>query len=364
MPYKREGTRKWWIIVGGIRQSSGTEDREAAAALESKLNHQLWMQETMGLEPAHSWKEAVVKYLHERQHKASYETIKQRLLWWHPFLSDISDISTITRDMVDKLIQAHRPITPEPSPGNTTANKYVIVVGAVLNAACREWAWTKSSPKFRRYPEPDHRREFLRVDEWHKLESELPDHLRLAATFAVATGLRAAKVFGLEWNQIDFQQRSLRTTGNKTKRGNLIPLNETAMGVLAEIQARPIRHLTRVFTYRGKPLEDYGKAWFKAMGRAGLGEYKQWTDEEGKKHTKWEGFCWHGLRHTFASWLGQQGASEMVIDQLCGWAEKDTRSIYTHLNVDALRPYCEIVDNLLSRTVLAQSGVSESSKLG
>ena len=57
------------------------------------------------------------------------------------------------------------------------------------------------------------------------------------------------------------------------------------------------------------------------MDRAGLGTYEQWTDEAGNKHTKWEGFTWHGLRHTFASWLGQSGAPEMVIDQLCGWAE-------------------------------------------
>lgn len=313
----------------------------------------------MEVAPSHSWKEAVVKYLHERQHKASYDTIKQRLLWWHEHLGHVTDISTITRDKVDKIIQKHRAITPEPSPGNTTANKYVIVIGAVLNAACREWAWTQSSPKLRRYPEPDHRRDFLTVDEWRKLEAELPDHLRLAATFAIATGLRAGKVFGLEWSQIDFAQRSLKTTGNKIKRGNLIPLNRTAMAVIEEIQASHIRHLTRVFTYRGKPLEDYGKAWFKAMDRAGLGEYKQWEDESGNKHTKWEGFTWHGLRHTFASWLGQAGASEMVIDQLCGWAEKDTRGIYTHLNVDSLRPFCELVDKLLICTKSAQSGIME-----
>ena len=83
------------------------------------------------------------------------------------------------------------------------------------------------------------------------------------------------------------------------------------------------------------------------MDRAGLGEYKRWTDEEGNKHTSWTGFTWHGLRHTFASWLGQSGASEIVIDQLCGWAEKDTRSIYTHLNVESLRPYSEVIDRVL-----------------
>lgn len=28
-------------------------------------------------------------------------------------------------------------------------------------------------------------------------------------------------------------------------------------------------------------------------------------------------------------------------------AEKDTRSVYTHLNVNALRPFCEVIDKNL-----------------
>lgn len=347
MPYRREGTNKWWITVSGIRQSSRTDDFEAAKALEAKLNHQQWLQEKMGVEPPHSWEEAVVQYLKERQHKASIDDIKQRLIWWDSHLGRVDDITTIKREMIDRIIQKNRTVTASPSSTNTTANKYVIVVGAVLNAACREWGWIPASPKLRRYPEPDHRYEFLTVEQWRRLENELPTHLRQAATFAVATGLRAGKVFGLEWGQIDIQGRFMRTKGNKIKRGVTIPLNRTAMSVIEEIHASPVRNLTRVFTYRGKPLNDYGKAWFKAMDRAGLGQYRQWKDEEGKKHTEWEGFCWHGLRHTFASWLGQNGASDTVIDQLCGWAEKDTRSIYTHLDVEPLRRYCELVDNLL-----------------
>ena len=240
----------------------------------------------MDVEPARSWKEAVVKYLHERRHKASYETIKQRLLWWNDHLGKVTDITRIKRDTIDKVLQKHRTITPLPSPTNTTANKYAIVVGAVLSAACREWGWTKSSPKLRRYPEPDHRRAFLKVEEWRRLEVELPEHLKLPATFALATGLRASKVFGLEWSQIDMRARTLTTTGNEIKRGVSIPLNKTAMAVLNAIAGQPVHHIKRVFCFRGEPLNDYGKAWFKAMDRAGLGEYKQWTDDDGKKHTQ------------------------------------------------------------------------------
>lgn len=272
-----------------------------------------------------------MKYLKERKDRASYKTIKQRLTWWTPYLRNVDDIRLITRDVIDKLLHKHRKITSMPSPGNTTANKYAIVVGSVLNAACREWGWTQSSPKLRRYPEPDHRRVWLTVEEWRDLEAELPAHLLGPARFALATGLRASKVFGLEWSAIDQKAWTLKTTGNAVKRGVVIPLNRTAISVLEAELESPVRHLTRVFCYEGQPLGDYGKAWYKARTRAGLPD-----------------FPWHGFRHTFASWLGQSGASDTVIDQLCGWAEKDTRSVYTHLNVEVLRPFAQVIDAQLA----------------
>ncbi|MRR49329.1 MAG: site-specific integrase [Rhodocyclaceae bacterium] len=354
MPYKRSGTRKWWIVVKGVRQSSGTEDYEDAAALENRLNLEVWKQQHMGVKPPKSWKEAVVKYLKERQHKPSYDTIVQRLGWWSPYLKGIHDLRNITRDMIDQILTRHRTVTALPSSDNTTANKYAGCVGAVLTAACREWGWIESTPKLRKYPEPDHRRNWLSVEEWRKLEKELPAHLLLPARFALATGLRAGKVFGLEWNHVDMKHRSMTFTGNAIKRGNTIPLNQTAMNVLDEAKRQGTVHLQRVFMYEGEPLQDYGLAWYKAMERAGLGKLTL-TKEGWKTKRAWEGeFNWHGLRHTFASWLGQNGTPETALDQLCGWAEKDTRSIYTHLNVETLRPYSEIIDKLLG-TKSAQS---------
>lgn len=353
MPYRRPNTSLWWITVKGVRQSSGTPCLEDAKALEARLNHQEWLNEKMDIKPPRSWKEAVLKYLTERAHKASYETMRQRLAWWGEHLGGVHDITKISRDLIDTTLRANRPTTRLPSSANTTANKYAIVVGAVLNAACREWAWIESSPKVRRYPEPEHKRAYLRVGEWLALATELPEHLLAPATFALATGLRDAKVFGLEWKQIDPQLRTLTTVGNKQKRGVVIPLNDTAMAVLKQIRAGFTEHqkktCKRVFLWRGKPLIDYGDAWYRALERSGLGERRNWIGEDAKPHTEWTGFTWHGLRHTFASWLGQNGASEMVIDQLCGWAEKDMRSTYTHLDTEHLRPHAATIDKVLER---------------
>jgi len=365
MPYRRPDSKSWWIIVSKVRQSSGTENYEDAKALEARLNHREWLDTKMDIKPPKTWVEAACKYMDERAHKASFETIKQRIMWWHPYLGEIHDITKISRDLIDSTLRLHRPITTLASSANTTANKYAIVVAAVLNAACREWAWIESSPKMRRYPEPEHKRAYLRVHEWLVLAKELPPHLLAPATFALSTGLRDAKVFGLEWGQIDPHLRTLTTVGNALKRGVVIPLNNTAMGVLKAIradftEAQKKRPPKRVFLYDGKPLLDYGDAWYRALERSGLGERSRWLGEDQKEHTKWEGFTWHGLRHTFASWLGQNGASEMVIDQLCGWAEKDMRSTYTHLDTEHLRPHSAVIDRVLERGTVHQIDTSDS----
>ena len=99
----------------------------------------------------------------------------------------------------------------------------------------------------------------------------------------------------------DMSARRLTTKGTANKLGVTIPLNATAMAVLMEIKGNPVRHLVRVFTYEGKPLADYGKAWNKALKRAGI-----------------EGFTWHGLRHTFNSWFAQAGVPEDIRKQVCG----------------------------------------------
>ena len=80
MAYKREGSQKWWITVNGVRQSSGTESEEDAKALEAKLNHQVWLEQKMGFKQTRTWKEAVVKFLNESNHKASYSTINPLLV--------------------------------------------------------------------------------------------------------------------------------------------------------------------------------------------------------------------------------------------------------------------------------------------
>lgn len=152
---------------------------------------------------------------------------------------------------------------------------------------------------------------------------------------ALCTGCRAAKVFGLRWNQIDIAARALSFTGAGNKLGNTIPLNETAISVLKSIRSGPVVHSTYVFTYAGKPVKGYSKDTLRdALDRAGI-----------------ERIRFHDFRGTFISWLAQNGVPREIRMRLVGHRTGDSHDRYTHLDIEHLRPYSQVID-----TLLAQSG--------
>lgn len=339
MPYKRAGSDKWYINVRGVRKSSGTTDLKDAKALEDKLNHDAWMYDRMGIKPPKKWEDAVVKWLKEKAGKISIQDDVERLKWLDQHFGSCKDINLISRDWVDSIMQT-RGVTVLPSSANATANRYISVIAGILNAAERQWQWGNRAPRLRYYKMRTNVGKALTVEEWGRLELQLPPHLRLAATFSISTGLRAAKVFGLQWNQVNQRSRTLTFAGTENKLGNSIPLNASALEILKACRAGRVVHKTNVFTYHGKTVKSFGReAWCAALERAGI-----------------ERIRFHDLRHTFNSWLAQNGVSREIRMRLVGHSVGDSHDRYTHLNVEHLRPYSEIIDRLLCTISTHSSG--------
>jgi integrase len=64
-----------------------------------------------------------------------------------------------------------------------------------------------------------------------------------------------------------------------------------------------------------------------------------------------EHFVFHGMRHTFATWLGRSGVPIEIIKAIGGWStdSKDRMvSIYTHIDdVTHLLPFVRNIDQIL-----------------
>ena len=331
--YKREDSPNWWIKLTRrnrrpLQQSTGTADKAKAQELHDKLKASLWDQERLGIKPKPSWREAVVRWLDETAEKATHEEDRKKLLWLHPFLGDLN-LDDVTLDVIDRIKAAK---LKEAS--KATTNRYLALVRAILIRARDEWEWVDKVPKVKLFKETNSRERSLTVEQAKRLLGELPEHQREVVLFALATGLRQRNVLRLEWGQINLEQRHAWIHGwqSKNRRPISVPLNDAAVAVLERQKGK---HSTRVFTYRGKPLNQANtKAWQAARRRAGI-----------------EDFRWHDLRHTWATWQRQSGTPTHELQRLGGWRTGAMVERYAHLAPDQLAQAAARLDSVLSATV-------------
>ena len=322
--YRRQDSRYWWIsttLPNGkrIRQSTGTETRSEAKAYLAKLQLDSYRETHLGIKPQRNWQEAVVRFLAAKaslRDVKGYQGICRRL---HEYLGDMM-LNHINGDVIWNIVQG------ELKRGNkiATVNRHLAVTRAILRMARDEWQWIDSMPKIRLLSGEVERDRWLSHEEADRLIAACPPHLAAMVKFALATGCRAREITGLEWNRVDLHRKTawLDKTKNGTPRG--VPLNQDAIHVLEALQGN---HPSYCFSYKGKPIKrsNSNKAWYSALSRAGL-----------------EGFRFHDLRHTWASWHRQAGTTCDELKDLGGWKSRIMVDRYAkfateHLAVAATR---------------------------
>lgn len=309
MLFKR---KKYWyykFTVKGktVYRSTGTSDKEKAQVIAAKAYSDACNQLRFNEKPRYLWQDAVIRWLNESENR-SIETEKYHLRWLSQHLDDIY-LDEIDQNIIEGIIQSKLK-----EAGTTRVNRTTSVVSAILNKACKKWGWIDSVPYIRKFKESNQRLRWLTPEEVDRLIPELQPHTRYMMLFTLATGLRESNITGLEWNQIDMQHRIAWIHADQSKNGKpiRIPLNDDALTILRKQIGK---HQTRVFTYKGKPIEKAGtKAWRAGLERAGI-----------------KNFTWHGFRHTWASWHVQAGTPLNVLQELGGWSDYKMVLRYAHL---------------------------------
>lgn len=333
--FKRKDSSVWWIkiTVNGrtIQKSTGTPDKNKAQEFHDKLKAQLWEQTKLGTKRGYSWNEAVVRWLNETQLKASRVDDLCHLRWLDQYFNSV-ELGEINRDTLDRIIQAKLATQVT----NSTVNRMLALIRAILRKAAYEWEWLDKIPKIRLLKEPTRRIRWITPLEVDALLLELPYHLKAMVRFSLETGLRRANVTGLQWSQIDLTRCCawIHPDQAKARRAIAVPLSQAAMEIIREQQGK---HPSQVFTYRGKSVHQVNtKAWHQALKRAGIDDFR-----------------WHDLRHTWASWHVQAGTPLHVLQELGGWESVEMVRRYAHLSSEHLAGY---VDKL-STFRAAESGV-------
>ncbi len=331
--YKRGNT--WWIrftTPGGefVRCSARTEDKKAAQEYHDKLKAESWRVEQLGAKPDYTWDDAAYRWLQETSHQKSHVNYVSKIRWLQQSFKG-KLLTELTKDVIFEVAERKRK-----EASSSTVNRYLSLIRAILRRAFKEWEWMDKVPHIRLYPEPKRRVRWLTPEQVQLLLDKLPKHLADMMRFALATGLRRANVLGLEWSQVDIPRKTAWIHADQAKAGKDIhvTLNTTAIDVLLRQQGK---HQTRVFTYRGNPIGQLTtKAWYNALREAGI-----------------ENFRWHDLRHTWASWLAQNGVSLNVIQEMGAWESIEMVRRYAHLAPEKFGTHAAIVDNMLQSTNLA-----------
>lgn len=270
--------------------------------------------------PRRLWREAVARWMRAGVAKSPRTAETERVLCaWLTERLDLRPLDEITDQVVEDLVDQLLADGRRPS----TVNRFLGVLRAVLNSAVA-WRWISYAPRIRAMREPPRRVRWLTPAEATRLMQCLPVHLVDVVGFSLETGLRKSNVTGLTWSQVDLEARLAWIHADQAKGRQPIgvPLSGKAVEILQRLQGN---HPHYVFTYRGRPIRQVNtKAWRAALRRAGI-----------------EGFRWHDLRHTWASWHAQAGTPLHVLQELGAWRSPRMVQVYAHLSTAHLRSYVE-----------------------
>jgi integrase len=149
--------------------------------------------------------------------------------------------------------------------------------------------------------------------------------LRDLVVFAAMTGMRRGEITNLRWSDVDVQRKLISIQSNptfKTKQGKkrVVPMSDLVFNQLSAKTSRATCEY--VFHIGGRKINDdhAGKKLRAYVDEAGLNP---------KLH-------FHSLRHTFASWLVQDGVSLYEVQKLLGHSNIAITQVYSHLQPETL----------------------------
>ncbi|PTQ79287.1 site-specific integrase [Nitrosomonas ureae] len=144
----------------------------------------------------------------------------------------------------------------------------------------------------------------------------------LIALFALSTGCRMQEIMSLKWLDVDLVKGvlTIRATNSKSKRLRTVPLNQTALEVLNQLNTQGKFEYLFINRLTGMPYRNIHKVWNRLREKAGL------------KHLRF-----HDLRHTHASIMVNNGISLYSVQQILGHSDPKVTMRYAHLSTKTLQ---------------------------
>ena len=215
----------------------------------------------------------------------------------------------------------------------STCNRALFLLKYAFNCA-RRWGFIAESPArdVQALPEKEFRERYLSEEEARRLLDELDAEKDQQAAHVIRlllfTGARKSEILAARWENVDVGRGILTVPLSKSGKARHIPLSDAALNVLANIprssewlfpSPKTAGHMTSIF-----------KAWDRVRTKAMLKDVRL-----------------HDLRHSFASFLVNDGCSLYEVQKILGHHDPRVTTRYAHLAQDSLLRAANVVGKRL-----------------
>jgi integrase len=277
-------------------------------------------------------------------------------------------LSEITRESINKLFNK---ITDKTGKGG--ANRFLDRLRAVFNNAI-EWGWGGNNPtaNIKKHKQKSRDR-YLTSEElpsfFEALNEEPNELIRDFIWILLLTGARKSNVLAMEWQYVNFKDKSWYLPDTKNDTSQLIPLVDEALEILKKgFKDKAGKWVFPSNLSQSGHLEEPKKVWYKIRQRATC---KMWLSNSSlqelikkaakpnnnkidqldlftsiKNQAAKDGVTLptgildvriHDLRRTMGSWLAHSGASQFIIGKSLNHKSVKSSAVYARLSIDPVR---------------------------
>jgi len=311
------------------RERVGYRRSEAVAALESRMTD-IRRERFDGIlpEPTCTLNEIWRRYLaHSIATKSPMQVEREKGIYKNHLKSNFGTIPL--NEITPEQVEGFQATRKGENKAASTINKEVQLLKNITKKAV-EWKRIRTNQiaGVKPFKEPPGRVRYLEFDQYVKLIAVLPKWLRPIVIVTAFTGMRRGEVCTLKRENIDLKTRQIILEETKNGDRRVIPMNQTVYEVIIDLPPR----LDTLYLFAGEDgeplkLERVSVTFKRKCKTAGI-----------------ENFCFHDLRHHFASWLTMKGQNQRTLMELLGHKDPKMTTRYQHLSPEHLRNAVEMLD--------------------
>ena len=292
----------------------------------------------------HTFKDLVERFLNDgalEHHRSAKDTLRH-LNYWKERLGSYGLVH-ITAEKIGKerKILINTPTkkgTKTALRSSATINRYFSSLSTILTYA-KKLRWIEENPCFSlsKLKESDGKERALTAEEAIKLiqacKASKNLYLYCIVLIAITSGARKSEILSLKWSDVDLENKIAFLRKTKNNRPRTIPLVDEIVAELKKISQKRCQYKQLIFASKtafGKI--DIKKAWEYALQTSGINSCR-----------------FHDLRHSFATFAAQQGASSLELQTATGHRCLEMLQRYTHLEGNLTRKYSENISKQILR---------------